>query len=296
MRVLIGVFFVLVGSLCPVAQAQDVIFLKSGQSAACEIEALTDNIVTFKMSSGSGSVQRTMGMKQVAYVEFDFEPGEEALFERRLEVDVETAEKWWDHHFAHLHRPRSRTAGWGIAYAYALLRKELESDSLHALRLFERIEERAWADEDIATAKRGRLQSLIALGELEKATEEAHAMVRETEDPELLIEVNYLLAKAEFAKLKDLEEEHPRWEVDDEVRPGRNELYHGTINQFLWPYLFHATRASAAARGLYAAAETYEFGGEPSRAVAAYTDLVQLYPDTEFGAEAATKLKEMADE
>lgn len=261
------------------APGADVIHLKNGETITTEVDALTDNIVTFSQKSAVGSASRTLPAEQVEYVEFGFEPGEEEMFRRLDSLDLPTLEKWWDFHFSHLHRPRSRTAAYGVALGKKLVGQEAESSKRRGLALFDRIAERAWSEKDVAAAKQGRLQALIALGELEMAGEEAAALASETEDPEALIEVKYLLAQADFEKLKELEREHPRWMEDEEVRPERNALYHNTVDQFLWPHLFHATREDAAARGLAAAAEVYAFAGEDELAEASRTDLAKLYPD-----------------
>lgn len=277
------------------SEAQDVVHLKNGQSAACEVTALTDNIVTFNLPTrggpAGGSAKRTIQMSEVAYVEFGFRPGEKAAWEQRDTLDPETLDRWWDFHFAHLHRPRSRTAGFGIALGHSLLRVNEPFENKQALSLFDRIIERAWSEDDRASARQGRLQALIATGDLETAIGEAKLLSQRTEDPELLIEVKFLLAEADFKKLQQLVEDNPRWEEDDEVRPERNELYHRTLDQYLWPHLFHATREAAAARGLLAAGDVYRFGEELERARASYEDLVQLYPQSE----SATVAKERLD-
>ena len=278
---------------------QDVIVLKNGQYAACEIEALTDNILTFTLiqqgANQGGVARRTINTSEVAYVEFDFEPGEEEAFAAKETLDMESVEAWWNHHFAHLHRPRSRTGAWGIALGYALLDKDVDLYGSRALQLFERIADRAWSEIDIAAAKRGQLHALMALGELERAITEANILAGQTEDPELLIEVKHLLAEADFARLRELEEEHPRWNEDDEVRPERNELYHSIIDQFMWPYLFHAAREEAAARGLLGAGLVYEFGGDTGLATNAYRDLIALYSESEARAKADGRLEELAN-
>lgn len=259
--------------------AADVIHLKNGETITTAIDAITDNIVTFSQRSAVGSASRTLPADQVEYVEFGFEPGEEEVFGQLDSLDAATLEKWWNFHFGHLHRPRSRTAAYGIAFARKLIEEDSESEKNRGLGLFDRIIERAWSEKDIASAEQGRLQALIALGELEDARDEAAALASRTEDPELLIEVKFLLAQADFEKLKALEKEHPRWIEDDQVRPERNELYHNTIDQFLWPHLFHATREDAAARGLAAAADVYAFGKEQERSRQCLVDLARLYPD-----------------
>lgn len=281
------------------SHGQDVIVLKSGQYTACEIEALTDNILTFTLIQQGGNqggvARRTISTSEVAYVEFDFEPGEEEAFAAKETLDMESVEAWWNHHFAHLHRPRSRTGAWGIALGYALLDKDVDLYGSRALQLFDRIAERAWSEIDVAAAKRGRLHALMRLGELERAITEANILAGQTEDPELLIEVKHLLAEADFARLRELEEEHPRWDEDDEVRPERNELYHSIIDQFMWPYLFHAAREEAAARGLFGAGLVYEFGGEAGLATNAYRDLIALYPESEARTKADRRLEGLAN-
>ena len=73
----------------------------------------------------------------------------------------------------------------------------------------------------------------------------------------MLIEARFVLAKVDFKKLKVLVEENPKWQEDDMVRPDMEKLFHSTVDQFLFPYLFHGTEEEAAARGLMNAAVAY---------------------------------------
>lgn len=286
-----GAFLAAVGAL----PAQDIIYLKTGESIACRVDALTDKIVNFSLLSdpgtAGGSARRTVAAGQIEHIEFDFQEGESALFEKRHEATAESLKYWWDSSFSHLHRPRSRTAAYGIAFAEALLRESPETAAGRALSIFDRIIERAWAPADVVLARQGRLRALMALGELETATVEAQQLASQTKDAGLLIEVKYLLATADFQKLRALEEEHPRWEEDDEVRPERNEIYHRALDQFLWPHLFHAAHEEEAARGLSGAANLLLFAGEIDAARARWNDLIHLYPATAFAAEAKNLLE-----
>ncbi|MEM1441815.1 MAG: hypothetical protein AAGF67_05705 [Verrucomicrobiota bacterium] len=276
--------------------SQDVIHLKTGESAACEIEAVTDNIVVFLLRGpAGGSAKRTMPMDRVDYIEFGFEEGEKAVFGNLDTIRAEILETWWDFHFAHLHRPRSRTAAYGVALGEALIRENPETGAVRALSIFNRIIERAWSEEDKALARQSRIRGLIASGDLDAAAGEAQILASRTEDPDSLIEVKRLLADADFERLKALEEEHPRWMEDDVVRPERNALYHGIVDQYLWPHLFHATREDAAARGLLAASEVYAFGNEKELARAALEDLTQLYPGTDSHATAVERLENFSE-
>ena len=136
----------------------------------------------------------------------------------------------------------------------------------------------------------GRQIVMLAMGDLDTAVGEAELLASRTEDPDLLLEVKYLLADADFERLKTLQEEHPKWIEDDEVRPERNEIYHRIIDQYLWPHLFHATRTNAAARGLLGAGRVYEFAGETELARSAYKDLEALYPESSSHEEAAERV------
>lgn len=286
-------------AVAPLAAAgQDLVVLKGGESLACRVDDLTDNIVNVTLPGPAGipggSARRTLQTAAVDYIEFGFREGEEALFARRFAAGSAELKPWWDASFPHLHRPRSRAAAWGVAYGAALLREDPTSGPGRALSVFDHVAARAWSGDDVALAKQGRLRALMAKGELETASAEARLLARETEDPALLVEVEHLLALADFEALRMLEEEHPRWIEDDEVRPRREDLYHGTLDQFLKPHLFHATREEAAARGLHHAAEVLLFGGEREEAKARWEDLLALYPDSSHAATARERLAALA--
>lgn len=273
--------------------SQDLIVMKTGETLACRIDDLTDSIVNVTLpgaAGAAGSAKRTLAAPQVERIEFGYRPGEELLFARRASATSAELKPWWDFWFPHLHRPRSRSAAWGLAYGAAMMREEGAIGAEKALALYDHLIAKAWSPDDVAAAKRGRLEALLAKGDLEAATAEARLLAKDTEDPALLIEVEHLLAQADFRALRELEEEHPRWIEDEEVRPRRHELYHRALDQFLKPHLFHATREEAAARGLFHAAELLHFGGENAEAKARWEDLLKLYPDTSFAAKAKESL------
>lgn len=279
------------------AAAQDFVHLKTGESTACEIESVTDSAIVLRISvaGGAGSAKRTLPMDRVDYIEFAFEAGEEAVFRNLENISAEILETWWKFHAQHLHRPRSRTAAYGIALGNALIKESSEKGAERALSIFDLIIEKAWAESDKSAASQSRLRALIAMGELKTAVGEAEVLASRTDDPDLLLEVKYLLADADFEQLKALEEEHPKWIEDDEVRPERNEIYHRIIDQYLWPHLFHATRTEAAARGLLGVGRVYEFAGEVELARAAYEDLRALYPESSFFDEAAERFNQLSN-
>ncbi len=263
--------------------AQDIIWLKSGESVSCRIQALTDQIAEVMMESKSPQVaagRQTISVAQIERIDFGFVEGEKEAFARRGEMPAATLKTWWDYHFAHLHRPRSRTAAWGIAYASALLQEKTANGLGIALTMLDRIIARAWSPEDVSAAKRVRIQTLVARGELEAAIQEARDYATSTGDSGPMIAVGYQQGLADFAALKKLEEENPRWPDDDDVRPQRELLWQRALDLFLQAHLFHPDHQTEAARGLFSAAELYLHIGEAEEARARWTDLITLYPDT----------------
>lgn len=280
---------------CGTLSGADVLHLKNGEAISGHITALTDRmaeIVTELPGVGAsvGSSRRTLSTEQIEFIEFDFAEGERSAFERRKDLPPEILETWWDFHSIHLHRPRSRTAAWGLAYGQSLMRETSSSRIRSALSVFDRIIDQAWSPDDVLEAKRGRLAALIAQGTLDVAEKEALVFTKEAKDPGPLIEVRYLLAQADFAALQLLEKENPRWEEDDEILPQRAELYHSALDRFLAPHLFHPDRAPLAARGLFTAAEVFSFANETEEAASRWRDLLAFYPETSWAEEARKRL------
>jgi|GEM_PF-4307658 len=174
--------------LASFAAAEDVIYLKTGESALCRIDAITPKITNFTLLSdpgpAKGSARRTVATDRVDYFVFGFKPGEKEVFENRGKEGSEVLEKWWDTWFAHLSRRRARTAAFGNAFAHALLREGPTIKAQRALSVFDRVIERAWAEADIAEAKQGRLRALMMLGDLETATHGCEPATLVTPKPE----------------------------------------------------------------------------------------------------------------
>lgn len=270
---------------------QDVVVLKNGQRLVGQLDGITDKIANLTLAGAAGgSARRTLAAEAIDWIEFGFREGEEALHAHRAEGAAADLRPWWEFHFPHLHRPRSRAASYGLAYAEALLRENAPTGADKAFALFDRIAERAWSPEDRLAARRGRVRALLGKGELKAARAAAAELAGETGDPALLLEAEHRLALADFEELRRLLQENPRWEEDEEVRPRRNELYHRALDAFLRPHLFHATREEVAARGLHSAAELFLLAGEAEEAAARWEDLVKLYPETSFSAIAAARL------
>lgn len=278
----------------------DVLHMKDGTVVHCEIVAITDNILTYRTTIDIGggrtaSAQPTISPGAVDFIEFGALPGEEEILGDPLATPLKAIEALWDEASKHLHRPRSNAGEIGLLYAGRLLGEAESFQWDFSLAVFDRIRERDWNPRNRQNAWKGRLQALIQLGRLDQAAAEARELAAQSEDPEMMIEARYALARADFATLRQLESDHPKWEEDETVRPERERLYHAVIDQFLWPYLFHGTEEALAARGLVAAAEAHRFAGRGVEADACLRDVLVLYPDTPSVAAARAALEALPD-
>ncbi|MEM1294627.1 MAG: hypothetical protein AAGH89_04635 [Verrucomicrobiota bacterium] len=255
--------------------AEDTVMMKDGNALEGEILGLNQEFVTLKIRGEIGSSTSRIAYKNVEYIEFSPLEGEDEA------TDLEALKAIWEEKQKYLSQPRSNAGDFGLAFAEKLLESSNKFSQERAKGIFEMVEAKDWNVENHPRAKQGRLRSMIALGSIKEAMSEARRMAEEAEDPRVLIEANYVLASAEFDQLKKLEEENPRWEVDDEVRPIRNEHFNAALDQFLFPYLFYGSEEEASARGLMAAAEVYQQAKDPTNAKLCAEDVVKLYPNTE---------------
>lgn len=255
--------------------AEDVVMMKDGNALEGEILGLNKDFVTLKIRGEIGSSTSRIAYQNVEYIEFTPLEGEKEA------NDVDALEGIWEQKQKYLSQPRSNAGYFGLAFAEKLLESSNKFRQERAQGIFEMVEAKDWNTENHPRAKQGRLRSMIALGAIKEAMSEARRMAEEAEDPRVLIEANFVLASAEFDQLKKIEEENPRWEVDDEVRPIRNEHFNAALDQFLFPYLFYGSEEEASARGLMAAAEVYQQAKDPTNAKLCAEDVVKLYPNTE---------------
>jgi hypothetical protein len=283
--------------LMPVAGALDVIHLKQGDPIPCEILELSDNNVrikeTIKVSGGEAFSTKIVPMESVAFIDFGPQPGEEFLLESGGIDDVEEVEALWGAKRSNLHRPNSNAGEVGLKLAGLLLDA---GKFENAKALYVTVEDNDWDEKRKARARQGRLRTLLAMGEVEAAVEEALTMAEEGGSAEILMDAKFVLASADFDKLKKLVEDNPKWEEDDLVRPERNALYHGILDQFLHPHLFHGADEAGASRGLWGAVEVYRWAGDDEAALARAKDLLALYPSSEAAAKATALEVEKAVE
>ena len=275
----------------PAAPAADAVTLKDGTTMAGIIEAITDEFLNVRtiVDMGGGrtaSAKRQFAMAQVKYIDFAPLPGEEAVLKEPAAAASEALEELWGKRRMHLHRPNSNAGRLGLALAEAFLKSDSDYKRERALELFAVIEEGAWREATRNEAREGRLRALIALRRLDEALAEARKLAEASEDSKMLIEARFVLAQVDLEKLKVMLEENPKWQEDDTIRPDVEKLFHSTVDQFLFPYLFHGTEEEASARGLMNAAVVYSLFEKTELARACAEDVVALYPTTTFKAQA----------
>lgn len=280
------IFFMLLFSVN--ALAADIIYLKRGDSAEGKILLIDDEKLSLEirheLSPGNfGSRTVNVPLDYIDYIEFEATQGEAELLADPAAADIEALSALWDEKRKYLHRPRSNSGTVALAYANKLLAiSENEVRAAQAKELFEKIGSDDWNEDNKRLAKQGRLRAMIAMGEMDTAISEATKMAEETEDPKILIEAKFVLASAEFSKLKAIEKEHPRWMEDDEVKPSRNLHYNEALDLFLFPYLFYGSEEEASARGLWNAVEVYRFSKDESNARSCAEDIIKLYSNTTY--------------
>ncbi len=103
---------------------------------------------------------------------------------------------------------------------------------------------------------------MVASGMVQEAVVEAKEIERIAEDPVVLIEAKFILAKAAEKALRKLVDDNPRWEEDAFVLPEHNRLYEEALELYLYPTLFFGSEIDVAARGLWGSVEVSRFAGD----------------------------------
>lgn len=263
-------------------RSSDVIFLKSGPPRAGR--SVDRDGKVFRLSvpliPGQPPARVTFPEADVERIEFADDEDRDAFLRGEKDQDIIAAARWWGANEKFTGVANSPAAAIGRRYADLLLAHENPLFHQRALDIYMRLEKDAWSPSERALGRQGRLRAMIATGRAGEAVEEAVSLAESSEDPAVLIEAKYILATAEESRLRQLLEDHPRWEEDIFVRPERHRLYHAALDLFLYPALFYGSEIEAASRGLWAACRIYQLGGDTLNARATAEDIVVLYPGT----------------
>ena len=281
-------------------RAQDALHLNGGKRVVGRVEDITHQTVSFRQSIDLGSgrrgqVKRPYSLRQIEFLSFGRSKEELELFKKGKSADRKNLQKLRHRKVAYLDQARSGVGKIGLLYAEVLLQQDSVYFWKQAMDLYDLIEGKSWDDEDRSNARLWRIKGYLVLGELKQATEEANAVIAGVEDEKMLVAAHLLLGEIGFRQLKLMQEEHPKWEEDEELRPQRNHLYHETLDHQLNAYLFHGTWEEPAAEGLMAAADLYGFAGDAKGRQEVLEDVMQIYSRTPMAARAMKQLEELEE-
>lgn len=253
--------------------------------------------LTVEKTLANGLARRTVPFREIAGITFRFTPVEAAAHEDPRADHVPLLDALWENRKPTLRVDNAETLLTGLSLATAL-RSDPTTERLErasavlsevlAKDIPPRLRERANGESLII-----EFLTAVTAEDIPLAEEIAWKITSETEYPDAMLLATGFLGERHFEQLKALEEEHPRWHLDDEIRPLRERLYHLSLDFPLYPSLFHPNRKRAASEGLKAAAEVYRHTGARELRLATLEDLAALYPDSEAAKETAGDLENL---
>jgi hypothetical protein len=269
---------------------QDTIFLRQGERLVGKLTGIDGQTITLRRllppvpgtSADAAPVFASVTVLRSHVDRVEFSSGEalERVLKNASVANASVIEALWREARPWLAIAKSPAGGIGLSYGDLLLRNGDLAGARKALELFKIIETETWSRPDAMRAKQGRLRAMVASGSAKEAIAEAKEIERVAEDPAVLIEAKFILAKAAESALRKLEEDNPRWKEDAFVAPERERLYAEALELYLYPALFFGSEIDVACRGLWGAVELSRFAGDPKQALEASRDLVAIYPGT----------------
>ena len=286
-----------------ICHAQDVLEMKTGNRRVGKIISADEKFIRLQLDipAQPGSTPQAvpsiaLPRSDVQSINFAIDTTRDATMRSAAIPDIPALEQYWEKLRPWLDFPRSPSASVACALGNALLATKERKNADRALELFTLIEEKAWQASDKSRAREGRLRAMTATGKAAKAIEEAKTLAAETEDPEILIEANYLMAQAAEKSLRAFLKENPRWKIDPAVIDERHQLHRRALELYLYPSLFFGTNNEKAARGLWGAVGIYRTSGEEQLAVETSRDILAFYPATPEAEQAKTYLASLSPE
>ena len=284
-----------------ICHAADVLELKNGQRRSGKIVSADEKLIRLEIEIPNPSAQMpppvvstAIPRADVQAIDFTPDPDREAVVRSAGVQDIPALEAYWSKFSPWMEMPRSPSGSIACALGNALLATKERPNAKRALELFTLVEEKAWQGSDKARAREGRLRAMTATGKAVQAIEEAKNLAAETEDPEILIEANYLMAQATAKELQAFLKENPRWNIDPYVIDERHRLHNRALELYLYPALFFGSEKEKAARGLWGAVDVYRLSAKNAHeaglpdsgkslanlAMETSRDIITLYPAT----------------
>ena len=281
-------------ALPSVAVAQDAIELADGTTRPGKVVGADENVFRLRIPPpvpGQPAATVSINRADVERIVFGPDADLEALVKDPVIGRMAFARVLWQRMEPFLSVPESPAAKAGMVYGDILLLSPDPNRHNEAFVLFQRIEAEAWDASDREAAMRGRLKAMLALGQIDEASQEAEALALEAEDPGLLLDTKLLLAETRLAALRTLLEDNPRWQEDPPVRAERDKLFNEALDLALYPFLFYGTAQEQSAKGLWLAHEAYSLAGQTEAAREVATDITSLYPETRYATPAREALQ-----
>lgn len=240
-----------------------------------------------------GLAKRVLPYDQVGGIKFGLSMGERQLIADAKTESIPALRVFWQARRLTVKFAGSNAGDFGLALARALQRAGEHEEARSIVR------EIAEQDQDERRRARAKAEGdtldfvqVMRAGQPGEVEKRAWAVIEAADEsnPDLMLLVTGYLTTAEFAKLKQIEAENPRWMEDEEVKPERDRHYHRSLDLALYPSLFHPLREREAAEGLWQAAQIYGYAGETSREASALEDLTALYGASELVGKARDRL------
>jgi len=315
-KILLSLFLLLAAAFP--ALAQDTLVLKSGERRTGTILSADDKSFRLEVKLGEPATpgapapkaSTTIPRADVDFIEFASDPARDEKLRTATTANIVEIEVYWNRQRPWLSFPRSPAGKIGTRLGHLLLDTKDPERSRRALDIFTEIESTSWDASDKTAARQGRLRAMVATGQAEAAIGEAQKLAAETEDPEILIEANYILAQAADREFRAFLAENPRWDIDQFVVQQRHDIYNRVLALYLYPSLFHGSDNEKAARGLWGAVGIYQLAaknakeaGDPALeksqtelAIETSRDIAALYPATPEAKLAADYLASLTPE
>ena len=270
------------------ATAQDVLFLKNGDRRSGEIVSADVTTVRLRIPLGDPTVPgaaaatATIGIPRadIDKIEFQADSAIDARLSSATPNQIPQVKADWKRTEPWLDFPRSQAGAIGCKLGELMLLTNDPAKAAASIQIFSLIERNSWSDQDKARAKQGRLRAMVATGRVAEAIEQAKQLAAETENPEILIEANYIMAQAAELEFKAFLEENPRWEQDPYVIDTRHQLFDRVLELYFYPSLFHGSDDVRSARGLWGAVGVYQISKQLPLAIETARDIWVLHPAT----------------
>ena len=264
--------------------AQDTVMRVEGNPVTGKILGSDPNGVRIEVVVIPGQPPATMMIRpaQIKEITFGDTPAMLELLRTATATKLPQLAMLWQQREEMLALKGSLAANIGLVYAQYLLTSTTAGAKASSLKIYEKIVANTTDEFLRSKAAEGRLQALISVGRADEAVEDAKKLAENSDDPTTLIQAKFILAEASFKQLQKLIEDNPKWEEDVNIRPKRNQLYHDTLDLYLYPAMFYGAETEPAARGIWGAVQVCKLGENLPEARELARDLEILYPSTSF--------------